>query len=229
MSSRQFDPAIPERMDVADSVTPELETDLGNLQKLNRFFGAYRLIAWYLQRHLKPGKTYRLLDLCTGSGDIPRFIIQWARRRNILVHIDAVDFLEPTLAIARARSKAFAEISFIRADARLFSADNPYDGVLCSLALHHFSETDAVVILQNMRRLARDFVLVADLERSRLTMLGVWFITATVFRQPMTVYDARLSARRAFSFKEFRQLAKIAGWQKIQHRRFLFGRQAISS
>ncbi|HEY5753024.1 MAG TPA: methyltransferase domain-containing protein [Chthoniobacterales bacterium] len=229
MSSRQFDPFIPERMDIVEAVTPELESDLANLEKLNRFFGAYHLIAWHLHRFLKPGKTYRLLDLCTGSGDIPRFIIGWARRRNIALHIDAVDFLQPTLTIARARSERFPEIRFLRADARSFSAADPYDGVLCSLALHHFSETAAVAVLQNMRRLAKNFVLVADLERNWLTTAGVWFITATVFRQPMTVHDARLSARRAFSFREFRELATIAGWQNVEHRRFLFGRQAISS
>lgn len=229
MLSRRFDPSVPERMDVAESVTAELEADLTNLERLNRFFGAYHLIEWHLRRFLKPGKAYRLLDLCTGSGDIPRFIVLWARRRKIAIHIDAVDFLDPTLAVARVRSKKFPEITFLRADARHFSAPALYDGVLCSLALHHFSEIDAVMILQNMRRLAHGFVLAADLERKWLTALGVWFITATVFRQPMTLHDGRLSVRRSFNFQEFGRLAASAGWQNIQHRRFLFGRQAIAS
>ena len=43
----------------------------------------------------------------------------------------------------------------------------------------------------------------------------------------MTRTDARLSAARAFSFREFRSLAERAGWKNFGHREFRFIRQAI--
>jgi len=43
----------------------------------------------------------------------------------------------------------------------------------------------------------------------------------------MTRHDARLSAERAFSFTEMRDLALRAGWQNFGHKRFRFARQAI--
>jgi hypothetical protein len=43
----------------------------------------------------------------------------------------------------------------------------------------------------------------------------------------MTRTDARLSAKRAFSFAEFRSLAERAGWQNFGHATFAFARQAI--
>jgi hypothetical protein len=52
-------------------------------------------------------------------------------------------------------------------------------------------------------------------------------LTALIFREPMTRFDARLSAQRAFSFAEMRELAIRAGWKNLSHRRFRFGRQAV--
>jgi hypothetical protein len=99
--------------------------------------------------------------------------------------------------------------------------------VLCSLALHHFSEDDAVRVLQKCRELSRGSVLVADLRRARWFSCAVWFVTVTIYREEMTKTDARLSAARAFNFREMRELAKCAGWENFGHRKFAVGRQAI--
>lgn len=224
---RRFDPNEPELMDRPQPVTPELEADLENLRRLNQYFGSHQLVRHFLWLWLKPGRCYRILDLATGSADIPRMIADWARRRNIAVRIEAVDFNESTLEIARRRSGKHPEIEFVRDDIRQFSRKQTYDLVCCSLALHHFSEEDAVRVLRRMRRLSHDKVLVADLERSPLTSASVWLLTRTLFREPMTRHDARLSARSAFSFSELRALAIQAGWENFHHRRFLPARQAI--
>jgi len=77
---RQFDPALPELMDRPQPVTPELERDLANLRSFNRWFGSHRLVRRFLQRWLRPNGTARILDVATGSGDIPRLIVDHARR-----------------------------------------------------------------------------------------------------------------------------------------------------
>ena len=41
-------------------------------------------------------------------------------------------------------------------------------------------------------------------------------LTAVIFREPMTRFDARLSAERAFSFAEMRELAIQAGVEKFR-------------
>ena len=103
----------------------------------------------------------------------------------------------------------------------------PYDMVLCSLALHHFSNDDAVRVLQKIRDLSAARILVADLRRARWLSCAVYFVTATTYRDEMTKTDARLSAARAFSFLEMRNLAERAGWKNFGHRKFAVGRQAI--
>src|SRR5947208_3265770 len=79
----------------------------------------------------------------------------------------------------------------------------------------------------NNLELSRKFVLVSDLRRGQLATLGVHVLTATIFREPMTKVDARLSAARAFSFSELDDLAKRAGWKDFGHRSFKFARQAV--
>jgi len=224
---REFDPNKPELMDEPQPVTPELESDLENLRRLNQYFGSYSLLRNFLRLWLVPGRNYRILDLATGSADIPCMIADWARQRKITVKIDAVDFHASTLEIASRRTAGYPEISLIRADAREFNSPETYDIVCCSLALHHFSEEDAVKILRQIRRLSHDKALVADLERSWSTWVMIWLLTAVVFREKMTQYDARLSVKRAFSYNEFRSLATQAGWENFCQRRFIPARQAI--
>ena len=238
---RQFDPALPELMDRPQPVTRELERDLANLRSLNRWFGSHRLVRHFLRRWLKPNGKARILDVATGSGDIPRLIVDHARQQNLSVHVDAIDQQESTIEIARRLSTDYPEIDF--SCANLFewnsslglkldgfkpsSLPEPYDMVFCSLALHHFSNDDAVRVLQKCRELSTACVLVADLRRARWLSWAVSLVTATIYRDQMTKTDARLSAARAFSFGEMRELAERAGWKDFGHRKFAVGRQAI--
>ena len=225
---RVFNPDELELMDRPQPVSPELEADLQSLRRLNRYFGSYGLVRTFLRCWLKPGRNYRVLDLATGSGDIPRMMVDWARKHSISLKVDAVDSHPSTLEIARNLSgDAYPEITFLRGDARTFEDQVTYDFVHCSLALHHFSEADAVRVLRRMRALSHDKVLVADLERSLFTRWSVWLLTSTLFRKPMTVHDARLSVLRAFSFQELDALAAEAGWSNYSHRRFIPARQAL--
>ena len=236
---RSFNPAEPELMDRPQPVTPELANDLRNLRQLNRYFGSYRLIMHFVRRWIQPRSRMRILDLATGSGDIPRLVVDHARAIGATITVDAVDQQPSTLKIARSLSSNYPEIDFLEGDVLTFGcsrgpaaagarrSDETYDVVLCSLALHHFEENAAVQLLKRCRDLSHKYVLVSDLRRGPLATIGVYLLTALIFREPMTQTDARLSAARAFSFREFRTLAQRAGWKNFGHRKFAFARQAI--
>ena len=223
---RSFNPAEPELMDRPQPVTPELESDLRNIRQLNRYFGSYRLIEHFLRRWIQPRSRMRILDLATGSGDIPRLVVDFARSAGAEVTVDAVDQQPSTLEIARSLSGDYPEIEFLEGDVLSFGEET-YDVVLCSLALHHFEENAAVELLKRCRTLSKRYVLVSDLRRGFLATMGAYLLTALVFRESMTRTDARLSAERAFSFREFRSLAERAGWRNFGHRKFAFARQAL--
>jgi len=143
------------------------------------------------------------------------------------IEIDAVDQQAATLEIARTLSTEYPEISFHAANVLEWDCAQCYDMALCSLALHHFSDDDAVKLLRRCRELSKRFVLVSDLRRGFLLQAGVYLLTELIFREPMTRFDARLSAQRAFSFGEMRELAIRAGWKDFDHKKFRFGRQAV--
>ncbi|MEY2562047.1 MAG: hypothetical protein QOH88_240 [Verrucomicrobiota bacterium] len=214
-------------MDRPQPVTPELVSDLRNLRQLNRHFGSYALTLRFLRRWIKRGARVRVLDLATGSGDIPRLVIDYARKVGAQATVEAIDQQSSTLEIARKLSGDYPEIDFIEGDVRLFGEEAQYDLVLCSLALHHFDDHEAVEVLERCRKLSRKFVLVSDLRRGWLASVGVHLLTTFIYREVMTRTDARLSAARAFSFREFRSLAERAGWRDFGDARFAFARQAI--
>jgi 2-polyprenyl-3-methyl-5-hydroxy-6-metoxy-1,4-benzoquinol methylase len=224
---RNFDPAVLEMMDRPQPVSAELERDLKRIRQLNRWFGSYRLVLSFMRRWLRPGARLRVVDLATGSGDIPRLIADYAREIGAQVEINALDRQPATLEVARKLSTGYPEISYRETDILEWDSVGTYDVVLCTLALHHFSDEDAVTVLRRCRELSRKRVLVSDLRRGFLLQAGVHLLTALIFREEMTRHDARLSAARAFSFTELGDLALRAGWEHFGHKRFRFARQAI--
>jgi SAM-dependent methyltransferase len=227
MRKRRFEAAEPELMDRPDASSRELEAALKSLRGLNRYFGSYRIVSHFLRRWMKRGDRLRVVDLATGSADIPRLIADHARKIGAEAEIVAVDFQPSTVAMARRLSTGYPEIACECADVLTFSDSEPFDIVICSLALHHFSEEDAVRLLRRCRELSRRFVLVTDLRRGFLAAIGVYLLTVFVFHDRMTRADGRTSAQRSFSFGELRGLALRAGWQNFEARKFRFARQAI--
>ncbi|MGI8821137.1 MAG: methyltransferase domain-containing protein [Chthoniobacterales bacterium] len=227
MSARRFAADEPELMDRPDAAPAELEAALQSLRGLNRYFGSYRIVSHFLQRWMKRGDRLRVLDLATGSADIPRLVADHARRVGAAVEIVAVDFQPTTVEMAERASVAYPEISCVCADVLTFTTEEPFDIVICSLALHHFSDEDAVTLLRRAREVSRRYVLVSDLRRGPLVRIGVYFLTALIFRDRMTREDGRTSAARAFSFRELRELATRADWRSFGAGKFRFARHAI--
>lgn len=233
---RQFDPANPELMDRPQPVSPALERDLANLRHLNRWFGARRILHHVLQPAMtgeggesgsdRP-RSLLITDFCSGSGDLPREMVAMGKRHGVRVQVEAVEAHPATSAIGRAFCEGIPEIRFFQTDVREWEpSTSPPDWIVCSLALHHFTETDALTILRKMWHHARRGVLLADLERCWWAVGGI-YAASIFYREPMTRGDMRRSALAAFSFSELRGLVDSAGWEEVTHRRFFYGRQAL--
>jgi ubiquinone/menaquinone biosynthesis C-methylase UbiE len=218
----------PELMDEAQDPR-ELAGDLRNLERINRFLGGRSLIRRQLAavlRRVKPGSPCVLLDVATGGGDLPRDVAARFRGRG-LAAIVAVDRNPQMLEYARSHSNGVPEIRFVRADALCLPlASGSADVVLCSLALHHFTEPDAVALLRELARVARRALIINDLRRSPTAYVLIWLITRFC-RNRMTRYDGPLSVRRAFTMAEVRRLAQAAGLDGAHVVRQLFFRQAL--
>lgn len=227
---REFSEDNPEIMDVPGQDENELRTDLENLARLNRTFGGRSAIRKMFRFLSGKARKILLVDLASGYGDQGRNLIAHCRERDCELSVVAVDFQFDTLRLAREATPAHQRMFFIQADARqLPFRESSSDLVFCSLALHHFSDNDAVRVLREMKRVSRIGTACVDLVRGRIATFCIWLLTAVVMRDPMTRHDARLSIRRAFTHRELRSLAERAGWPELIQTRFFWFQQAVRS
>lgn len=225
LQRRDFDPHHPERMDDPHADPAELAADLAHLRTINRWFGGHTAARFALRRYRRahPTPPASILDVCCGSGDLTSFQSALAGHPPTT----GLDLHPITLAQA-AHLHRNSPIRWRRADATALPfPDQSFDLVTCHLALHHFSDHNAVCVLREIRRVARRAAIVTDLIRSTTAYVSVWLLVHLWMKAPMTRHDALLSVRRAFNAREFRALAHQAGWTGTSHHRLPWHRQGL--
>jgi ubiquinone/menaquinone biosynthesis C-methylase UbiE len=106
----------------------------------------------------------------------------------------------------------YPEVTIERADALCLPyPDEAFDVALCSLALHHLSDEDAVTALREMERVTTAGWVVNDLLRDRVACGLIWALTRVVGADPYTRHDAPVSVMRAYTLPEYTELARRAG------------------
>lgn len=214
MNLRTRDNTLEELLDAPVADQRLLARNLRDIRRINLMLGwtslALKQVAQTVtSQHLQ---TFSLLDVATGSADIPKAIAHWARRQQLQAQIIATDISEQVLDAARVNCADVPEIRLEQQNAlALAYANQSFDLVLCSMALHHFSPTDAPALLRELARVARYAVIVSDLQRSFPAYLGAWLLTHTLMPNRLTRHDAPASVRRAYTASEVRALADQAG------------------
>jgi SAM-dependent methyltransferase len=192
-----------------------LPDNLRDIRRANRWFGGTRAVLNALSSLPWRPETCQpvsILDVATGSADIPVAISNWADRNRRDIRIVATDLQPAILAVARTAAHS-ERITIESADAlNLPYADDAFDVVTLSLALHHFEAADATRVLREMARVGRRTLLVNDLERSWGGLAGAWLFAHLLTTNVMTRNDAPLSVRRAYTGPEALALAHAAGW-----------------
>lgn len=203
-----------EMMDLPDQPAALLREDLRNLRAINRHLGGYQSVmkglGWLVGK--EQWKNISLLDIGAGSGDVSVFIARWARRMGIGARLVALEPNQVTLQVAMEQTRAWLEIALVRGDgcAPPFRL-GAFDIVLASQLLHHFTEEKIVALLRRWSELAKKAIIVGDLVRHPLAYHGIRLITRLVTRNVMTLNDAPLSVRRAFTLEEWHELFERAG------------------
>ncbi|MFN0086670.1 MAG: methyltransferase domain-containing protein [Blastocatellia bacterium] len=203
-----------ELIDGGDYGLDEFIDTLADLRRVNRYLGGVRA----LTRHLFPmieatgERRIRLLDVGTGSGDIPSRIVEWARARRIEIDCVVVDLNEMAAAEAAARTRDYPEIQVVRADAmRLPFADGSFDFVIASMFLHHFETPQAASLLRSFARVARVAFIINDLRRHPIAYYTIKLLTRIFTRNRLVRNDAALSVLRGFADPDLAELAGSAG------------------
>jgi 2-polyprenyl-3-methyl-5-hydroxy-6-metoxy-1,4-benzoquinol methylase len=229
--ARRFDLNNPELMDRPGIDPAMLREELQMLENFNRHLGGHQLVLEYVQRLLGSSRTESLniLDLATGIADIPRAIVAWARQRRLLITITAVDGNPQVLQIADEFCRDWPEIRLEQHDLRALPyANDSFDILLCSQALHHFDSADAITILRQMEKIARVGYIVNDLRRNWSAIFSTELLARTLVRSRIFRHDALQSCRAAFTVRELQALAEQAGLDNFHiHRHHWFFRMVL--
>ncbi len=188
---------------------------LKSLATMNRLSASsslvWREIAAYSDR--QPRHKIRILDIATGSGDIPIGLSHRAKRDGIEVEILGIDISQRAIEYACQQAVAQkANVEFATLDALTDQLPAGFEVITCSLFMHHLSEEDVQRLLEKIKSAAK-FVVVNDLRRSRAGWWLAFLVTRLFSRSDVVHADACLSVGASFSISEFRELANSAGME----------------
>jgi ubiquinone/menaquinone biosynthesis C-methylase UbiE len=205
-----------ERMDTGDYTPEEYERFLKDIAYINRNLGDNAAIEKTLlaEIELLDLKEFSVLDLGAGSGEMLRFIAEFAAKTNRRAFLVGLDLHWQSLQTMRRESVRFDEINPLRADAlHLPFDDNSFDYCISSLFTHHLTDDQVVEVLSEMNRIARRGIFSIDLHRHPIAWILYKLFCWSHGISPMVRYDGSLSIRRSFKAAELLGFATKAGIQ----------------
>lgn len=225
----------PEQIDSVEHSDRDFAASFADIARVNRFLGGtqaiYRALVPLVAGLPAEPRPVRLLDIATGSADIPRALARAARRGRLggrSVRIVATDNHPKVLALARRLSEAYPEIAVEEADAlALPYADRSFDIALCSLAFHHLGPENCVRALREMERVTTGGFIVNDLRRDWIACVLIAVLTRLVGAHRLTQHDAPLSVLRSYTLDEYAAMARAAGISSFEVRPAPFYRALI--
>lgn len=198
----------PELMDAPGLPEVEVEDAYRVLRRVNRwFFGALPSMARELRQWLAEDRptaeTPTILDVGTGSGDVPRFIADRLASLGRPARALALDRDGTALLMARR-----LDLDSVRGDAlRLPLADRSIDLVTAVKFAHHFHGPRLEALIAEMARVARHRVIVLDIRRDWRAYWGFVAWSRVFTRNRLVQYDGPLSVLRGFTRGELSGIA----------------------
>mgnify|MGYP006286276033 CR=1 FL=1 len=186
---------------------------LRGLARLNAMSGVARSLYPIVRAAARAlDRPLSIVDVATGSADLPVALLRRARRDGVRLDLTACDLSPVALEHADRRARAAGvELRTHRLDA-LAEDPPPADVILCALFLHHLQDDQVRALLGRMTRAARGMVLVSDLRRGWWGTALAAVIPRLTTRSHVVHVDALRSARAALSVGELRSMVReVAG------------------
>lgn len=172
---------------------------------------------------------FKVLDLCTGTGDIAIYIASVVKNGNVV----GVDFSEKMLVIARKKGQGIENLSFIKADAlNLPFKDEEFDACFISFGLRNL--TDLRKGLQEMKRVTKEGGYVVSLDMGKPKgIIGFFYNLFLFFIVPILgfLFSKKFAAYKYLpeSTKKFPSPEKLVeifeqtGFKNVERHDFIFG------
>ena len=194
------------------SLKGELMRDtLDKLGIINKWLGGNQITLNGIAQLLKgkpKDKTYTIIDLGCGHGDMLRLVAKYGRLNRYNFRLIGVDANQDAIAYANELSTEYPELTFEAIDimSEEFVALN-FDIALSTLFLHHFKNDEILSLIERLTTNAKLGVVVNDLQRSKIAY-GLFKLLGITISNPMIVQDGLTSILRSFKREELEQFSK---------------------
>ena len=197
-------PELVEWMDRTDCDQQILRNTYRQFSTINSILSGWRQI---YKTKIKPlctdkYKTYTLLDIGFGGGDIPIKLSKWANRDGIKLDILAIESDERALKFVKTldiptnvQFKKMPSSDLIRNSAI-------FDFVICNHVLHHLTNDEVTTLIEQTEQLAKHRIILCDIERNLIGYFLFKWITPLLFRNSYIQKDGLISIQRSFTFEE---------------------------
>ena len=205
----------PELMDAPGLPEAEVAEAYRVLRRVNRqFFGSGRsfraeLDRWLASDRPQSGSTLTILDVGSGSGDLPDSASKRLADLGFRAHAIALDLDPVALRLLRSSGQPTGAI---RGNAlRLPIDDASIDLVTAAKFAHHFEGRGLIRLVAEMARVARRRVVVLEIRRSWAAYVGFWGWSRIFTRSRLVRYDGPLSVLRGFTADELAEVGAAVG------------------
>ena len=202
-----------ELLDQGVGTMDDVRQNLNEMWVTNKLLGGVRAVTRRLYSRLSKNATQTtVVELGTGSGKLGRELSDWAEQHQRDLRLILIDISARHLQIASENVGDESTVGLIQADAlTLPFAHHQIDYCVSSLLLHHFEPEDLIKLLSDLYQTYKCTIIMGDLIRSRLSLIGFRLIQPLFARHYLTKHDGLLSIRRAYIPTELLDLAHNAG------------------
>lgn len=194
-----------EILDTDELSAAETDAALADLARVHRqMFGLHAVWAAVRTRLRRDSPESWMIDVGSGSGEVPEALIRRARRQGGRLRVIATD--RKLGHLLRGRRLGLSSLRVVANATALPFRTGAVDLALSNLLFHHFDGPTNLDVLAEMRRVTRSGAIVVDLRPSRFA--GPLFrLAANALRfSPVAYADGCTSLRRAWALSDVKRL-----------------------
>lgn len=196
-----------EYMDREDCDPVLLKNTYRQFRTINLLLSQWKRI---YQNELRPlmqdDRTYTLLDIGFGGGDVPIKLAKWAKKDGIDLQITAIETDERAYNFAREIDSP-NQVTFKHCSSSDLVAESAtFDFVISNHVLHHLSENQTTEMLDEANSLASQKAIFNDIERSDLGYALFTAFARMLFRKSFIVADGLISIKRSYTKSELKEV-----------------------
>ena len=136
-------------------------------------------------------------------------IMHYCRNQNVVVSCIGIDLNAHAIAIGKASCIDFPEIQFLQKDILSLTSDEiSCDILLCTLTMHHFTDNEIPIFLNQFAKLSTLGVVINDLQRSAFAYYLFKLFSIIFINTKIAKTDGLISISKGFRKQELIAFSK---------------------